>query len=301
VRQWDVPTTRWQVLDDNEDFGARIAADATLLVTWPPTPFERTPTYCFREDGQYWIWQPEVGGVRFTADRAELFYLPLSGTDRGWFQHLVTRSWLPAIYPIWQRQVLHASAVSSSRGEVIAFSGPSGAGKTTTAYALSKRSTWTMVSDDTLAFSCLESGEPVALHPLRNVARLRQSTAEHFGKDQATEEPFDWPPIALGLKCVYALDARVNPRTTVQITPLGIGDSYPLLLGQAHALSLNDPVHNQRLMRDYLTLAAQVPVFCLTYPKRFDNLAMVLDRLEAHARTQGVSLEGPDAGPKTTE
>ena len=289
---WVLPAVRWQTVSPADDIVGWLAATGDHLVTWPPGPFEQTPTYCYRLGQQYWIWQPDVGGVAFTADRPDLLLQPLTDTDPLKFEQLVSRSWLPAVYPIWNRQVLHASAVASRTGDVIAFTGPSGACKSTTAYGLSQRTRWTMVADDTLAFSCSDAAnEPIALHPLRSEARLRHATATHFGQPEAIEIPFTWPAMPLRLKAIYALDASDNPETSVAFTPLRAAESFPLLLAQAHALSLCVPEHNQRLMRDYLSLAADVPAFRFTFPKCFAALELNFDALEAHAATHGVDLE----------
>lgn len=292
MRPWVVPDLHWLEAADAATIEGRLEAEGEVLVTWPPTPFEQTPTHCYRVGDDYWVWQPEVGGVRFRTAEPELFLYPLAGTDRSWFEHLVARSWLPAIYPIWQRQVLHASAVARrATGDVIAFSGPSGAGKSTTAYGMAQRPGWTLVADDTLAFSCSDAAsapDAITLYPLRREARLRPATAEYFGMDDATEVPFEWPAAPLRLRALYVLEGRDAPDAPTAFTRLGTAESYTFVLGQAHAMTLKLPDHNQRLMRDYLTLAARVPAFRLAYPKSFDRLAGVFAAVEAHAREHGV-------------
>lgn len=297
---WVVPATSWREVHPANDILQRLAATGRHLVTWPPAPFERTPTHCYQVGPQYWIWQPEIGGVTFTADRPELVLHALFDTDKSHFEQLVARSWLPAIYPIWKRQVLHASAVTSPVGDVIAFTGPSGASKSTIAYALAQRPAWSMIADDTLAFSCVDrAAATIALHPLRSEARLRQATAEYFGKPEATEVPFVWPSIPLHLKAVYALDPSSDPTADVTFSKIRAAESLPLLLEQAHALSLCDSEHNQRLMRDYLALTSEAPTFRFAFPRSFDTIESTLDQLEAHAATAGVRQEAASACPES--
>ncbi|MEQ1907212.1 MAG: hypothetical protein ABMA15_00215 [Vicinamibacterales bacterium] len=289
MSSWVVPVLRWQVVSQTDDVFVRVSTAGQHLATWPVDG--EAPTHCFLVGQQYWIWQPEFGGATFTADRPELVLCPCTGVDRSQFEQLVWRSWLPAIYPIWHRQVLHASAVASPTGDVIAFTGPSGASKSTTAYALAQRPGWTPVSDDALAFSCHpnDTDAPINLYPLRSEARLRQATAEYFGKSEATDIPFDWPSTCLRLRVIYALDPSPDPSTPVSFTRLKAAESLPLLLAQAHAFSINEPEHNQRLMRDYLSLAVAVPSFRFTFPRTFPALASNLDQLEAHAADCGVN------------
>ena len=240
VPSWVVPVFRWQEASKSDDIFARLVQAGTHLITFEPAPSQPTLTHCFKLGTEYWIWQPDVGGAVFTDDPPELLLRPLVGRSRARFETTVWRSWLPAIYPIWQRQVIHASAVASPAGDVIVFTGPSGACKSTTAYGMARRKKWTLVSDDALAFSCPQdsSHESIRLHPLRRVARLRQATARYFGRSRASEVPFEWPHVPLQLKAVYALDASSDLSTTVNFSPLGAAERFPLLLAQAFAMKI---------------------------------------------------------------
>jgi hypothetical protein len=305
MASWILPTTDCEPVTSDADILRRLSTEGELLVSWPPEAFERTPTHCFRVGDHFWIWQPEVGGVRFSAATPHLRLHPLTQTDPYWYDVLVWRSWVPAIYPVWNRQVLHASAVAwSTTGEVIAFTGPSGAGKSTTAYGLSRRPGWSLVADDTLAFeaSGARGAEPqpsaIALYPLRKQVRLRQPTAEYFGKSVETQESFEWPDGPLQLGAIYVLDSRADTIEDVTISRLPAAEGYPLLLAQAHALTLNVAAHNQRLMRDYLTLAATAPVFRLSYAKAFASFDAMLDAVEAHrGRRSGGSADPGEERP----
>jgi hypothetical protein len=305
MASWVVPTTDCEPVAGDADILRRLTIEGELLVSWPPEAFERTPTHCFRVGDHFWIWQPEVGGVRFSAATPHLRLHPLTQTDPDLYDVLVWRSWVPAIYPVWNRQVLHASAVAWAKtGEVIAFTGSSGAGKSTTAYGLSRRPGWRLVADDTLAFEASDdrgSGRqrsPIALYPLRKQVRLRRPTAEHFGKAEETEESFEWPGGPLQLDAMYVLDGRADTIGDVTISRLGAAEGYPLLLAQAHAITLNVPAHNQRLMRDYLTLAAAAPVFRLSYAKAFAHFDRMLDAVEAHrGRRRGEPADPAEGRP----
>jgi hypothetical protein len=250
------------------------------LSQWAPAPFESAPTDCFKVDQTYWVWQAGVGGLRFVADRPEFFAFPTSEVEPAWFKRVVLHSWLPAIYQVWGRQVLHASAVvRSEAGELAAFVGTSGAGKSTIAYSLGRRAGWRMVSDDTLAFAC--EGEHLELYPLRQEVRLRVATAAHYGKQGEVVEPLEWPRRSVTLARLYFLAVDAGVATTA-IVPLSAAESYRLVLEQAFAFSLNIPEHNRALMLAYAALAA-VPSFRLAYRRSFNVLERVLDDLEAHA------------------
>ena len=294
---WVDPTIRWSDEITQSEHFERLSTNGDVLATWPPVFSERTPTYCVRLDNQYCVWQRDVGGVFFAVGEPSLTLHPFPDTDRSFFWTLVSRSWLPAIYPFWGRQVLHTSAVVRADGIVIAFAGESGAGKSTTAFALAQRPGWNMLADDTLAFSfALDAPTAIRLHPLRLQSRLRPDAAHHFGKDPGVEESFSWPAAAPLLKAIYVLDG-VNSQARPTVERSSLSESYAFLLGQAHAMSLNDAVHNQRLMRDYATLAAAVEVSRLTYCKSFECLDETLDCIESHAR----EYEGGDASADAGE
>jgi len=260
----------------------RLLATAERLAEWPAAPGEAAATDCFREHDEFWIWQPGVGGVAFTAHAPSLQAYPDPDVDRRAFDYIVRRNWLPAVFHIWGRQVIHASAAARiDTGEVVVFVGPSGAGKSTLAYGLGRRPGWTHLADDTLAFSCDPSrvSGSIELHGLPNDARLRPASADHYGAS-SVPVPLEWPDRPLALWRLVVVRSDADQPEDVKLTPLGPAEAYVQLLGQAHAMTLRLPEHNQRLMRDYLHVTATVPVFALTYRRSFDALDAVFDAVE---------------------
>jgi hypothetical protein len=282
VVEWTEPRIAWLAAADAGDRYSHLERTGERLARWPAAPFEQTPTDCFALGPEYWIWQPGVGGLRFTSTEAAVTAYREPSADPRWFERVVTRSWMPTVYQTWGRQVLHASAVArGSDGRVVAFTGPSGAGKSTLAYSLAQRAGWTQVADDTLAFS-VEEGR-VRLHPLPNEARLRPSAAEFHGRAAERLEPLEWPAFPLSLGQVYVIGGDDAILDAARVEPLGAAEAYTRLLEQAHAFTLQVPAFNQRLMRDYLTVAARVPTLRLTYRPRFEDLDKVVDRIESEA------------------
>jgi hypothetical protein len=290
MSSWTEPVVEWQAGVDSLLRHRQLVEEGELLATWPPAPFEAISTECFKVGQEYWIWQRGVGGIRFFPDRPRFIAFPSAEVDPLWFEHLVRRSWLPTVYHVWGRQVLHASAVAcASSGQVVAFAGPSCVGKSTIAYGLARRPRWVPVCDDTLAFSCGDGrgGRAVRLHPLKNDARLRAATAVYYGKEGAVQEPFEWPARPLHLRAVYFLEGDPNLPCAAQFTRLKAWEGYPRLLEQAHALTLSIAKHNQQLMCDYLELAATVPLVHLAYRKTFEAIEEVLDAIENHVAKVG--------------
>jgi hypothetical protein len=151
TQPWAEPVLEWRAPRDYAALQDRLQRDAELLTTWPVAPSEAFPTDCYRLGEQYWISQRSVGAVQFTALDPHLFAYPFPDGDASWFREVVQRAWLPAIYPFWGRRVIHASAAGpSDTNDVIAFTGPTLAGKSTTACAMGRRPGWRLISDDTL-------------------------------------------------------------------------------------------------------------------------------------------------------
>jgi len=201
----------------------------------------------------------------------------------------VSRSWLPAIYPLWGRQVLHASAVACmSTGDAVAFTGPTHAGKSTTAYGIGRRQGWRPICDDTLAFSLGRTAAAggVHLHPIPNDSRLRPESAEYYGVSDRPQETIEWPDRELQLKAVYVIEGDETFERPAEFSRLRGAEALPLLLQQAYALSFKLPKYNQQLMKAYLTLATVVPVFRLRYRRSFDVAEELFSAIAGHLATE---------------
>jgi hypothetical protein len=273
---WLEPQVEWHRNTDSIRHYQYLLNGAELLTRWEPAPFEFSPTDCFKLGDEFWIWQPGVGGIRFTADNPSFSAYPSETVDPAWFEHLIDRSWMPAVYQVWGRQVLHASAVLEKRtGRVIGFTGPSGAGKSTLAYGVGQRAGWTHVADDSLAFSVQDGA--IHLHPLKNDARLRPATAAYHGRANMPFRPIAWPDQPLSLSRLFVVRGADDLASASIVEPLSAAESYTLLLQQAHSFTLQIPAFNQQLMRDYLALTAAVPVDRLTYRRSFDDMDAILD------------------------
>jgi hypothetical protein len=254
---WAEPVLEWRAPCDYAALQDRLRRDAELLTTWPVAPSEAFPTDCYRLGEQYWISQRSVGAVQFTALDPHLFAYPFPDGDDSWFREVVQRAWLPAIYPFWGRQVIHASAAGpSDTSDVIAFTGPT------------------------------PPGDGIRLHPLRNDARLRPASADYFGRTGDAFEPVEWPSGPLSLRAVYVLDGVDGRSEPPHFENLGVAERLPLLLQQAYALSFKIPKYNQELMTAYAQLAASVPVYRLRFQRSFAVAGALFDAIDQHAAAE---------------
>lgn len=134
---------------------------------------------------------PGVG--RFLArDGTTLEYCTEPGADPAAVDALVEGGVLGALIHQRGELPLHASTlVSPDRQVAVAVAGDSGAGKSTTAYELSRKG-WTMVTDD-LTRITIEQGVPM-VSPGRSKLRLLSDACDAFGLDVAALTPApNWP------------------------------------------------------------------------------------------------------------
>ncbi len=209
--------------------------------------------------------------------------------DAEQFKRLVFHDWLPFVYNFWGLQVLHASAaVHSSSGQVVAFSGASGAGKSTFGYGLGLLPEWQQIADDSLAF--VAQHKPVRLLPIPNEALLRPASAGYYGDFGARGEFLDWTNTPLRLKRIFLLEPSDDLAVPVRLLPVSRARAYVSLLQQAYTLTLD--LHrgavrlvdrskdNRQQMEEYLSLASQVRVSRLQYPRKFVALDKAFSLIE---------------------
>ena len=184
-------------------------------------------------------------------------------------------------------------------GDAVAFTGPTHAGKSTTAYGVGRREGWRPICDDTLAFSVNRTAGSggVRLHSSPNDSRLRPASAEYYGVSDRPQETLEWPDLDLHLKAVYVIEGDEHFEQPAEFSRLRGAEALPLLLQQAYALSFTLPKYNQQLMKDYLALATMVPVFRLRYRRSFDVAEELFAAIAGHLATEaGVTCVLREAG-----
>ncbi len=76
-----------------------------------------------------------------------------------------------------------------------------------------------------------------------------------------------------------------NGRASSEINPVPASESFQLLMGQAHCMSVKDPKCNGKTVRNYLDLAKTVPLHRLRLSRNLDHLSATLDLLDQHQST----------------
>lgn len=172
------------------------AGESEVSIGWmPPGPPERRPVFATwpTPSGGDWLTFAEVadgflltfdGQTQFfvSADAGHVAVRPFSGTPLATIQHLLLNQVLPLVLSRRGRLVLHASAISW-HGQVLAFVGRSGAGKSTMAAACAARGAM-VVTDDCLVLR--RAGERWLAAPCDAGVRLWPKTLELLGWPRAS-------------------------------------------------------------------------------------------------------------------
>ena len=236
----------------------------------------------------YRIYAPRYGRHVVSGDGTTL-YSALPRVSAWRWQRLLFAQVLPIAAALQGLSLLHASAVALG-GRALAFSAPSGTGKTSVAAHLVAQGA-SLLTDDALALELVTGG--LLAHPGAGMAsiaeaerqamspegrarlgrRLGRSDKSHFALDVA-ERP-------LPLAAVYFL-RRDGKAGHLSIERCGTADPGRLL-GSAFVTSVRTPEYLTRLLEVCAVIAEYVDMFEIVIPAAFDA-RQVAAKVEDHAR-----------------
>ena len=222
------------------------------------------------------VWNG-IGTFRFRLDTSTIEVFAAPGIDPAKVSDLYRRHILPLVMQANGCEAIHASAVMSNRG-VVGFCGAGGVGKSTIAYALSRRG-FPQYADDVLVMTP-GSGRVDAVS-LPFLPRLRVPTARFFGKrlfrnlasDSASHSPRD--PVA----ALFVLDRLEDGPARPEIHRCPGVEALTGLLTHAQKFDTLNPASRNRLLQNYLEIAALVPVFTVRFASAFERFDHLLDQL----------------------
>ena len=260
-----------------------------LRVTRPPNPPTCSPdgvavehwhdrngrlaAYGHAEDG--WLHLLGVGTFTFGPGRIEVSANP--GVSADAIDDAHRRLALPLVLAALGTQVLHGSAVLTPAG-VVALCAPSGVGKSTLAYALTRRGL-DPVADD--AVSLQLTGAAPEVIPLPFALRLRLPSKAHFSVNgELASEPATAPG-GLRLAAIFTLERQERGELSVDRLPEA--QAFPAVLMHAYSFGLADPARRRQMVDGYLRLASCVPVFRVIMPDDLNTLDSTLDAIESAA------------------
>ncbi len=241
--------------------------------------------YAHRAGGKQWLQLPDVGSFHLDGGADTVTAFPESGVSEETLRDAYRRIVLPISFQARGGEVLHASAVRGPTG-VIGFCAESQGGKSTTAFALSRRG-YRLWADDALALDFSRHGVSAVMLPF--LLRLRPASARFFfgtertaDRSPASTDDYGAPEDPAPLGAVFFLNREPGERRDFAHTavPVAPADAFVRLLVQAGCFTLQDAERNELMMRHYLELSASVPFFALRLPGRLEQLGEVVDRIE---------------------
>jgi hypothetical protein len=233
------------------------------------------------------------GAGKFTIrDGREVTIAPDPAADPGLLRLYVQGMMLAAILHQRGRFVLHSSVVNIA-GAAVAFIGPVGAGKSSTAAALHARGN-VIIADDNAAIDL--ASEALTVSPAFPVLKLYPAIAaslgydrdacmhESHGKQAQAVSSFSATPMPL--TAVYLLD-REAPKQITRLSSIEsvtefIRHSVPIRWG-----ATGDPSHLRKCVR----LAAALPVYRVRSFTALDELPGIAMGIEEHAMQNQSSRE----------
>ena len=257
-----------------------VASDREVVISDP----DGAPlVFGWRRGGDHWLSLPDIADFRFRAgsDVVAAYAAPGASTED------VVDAYQGSVLPIAVQialhgQSLHASAVVTPDGRIVAFCGSSQAGKTTIAVGLSRRGCG-LWADDAVAFDARADELTAVRLPFE--LNLRKESAAYF--DALPEEdvavranghPPEWTQAKLAAFCVLERLEESSGRYTIE--RLTSRDAFTALLAQSFRFKPQAHEEKRRMMQDYLEAVAQLPVFRVRYRAGFDTLPAVIDQIE---------------------
>ena len=244
---------------------------------------------CDTIDGQPRVDVNGVGAFHVDSLSGTVTAYPRDAVPSVMIDEAYTRWVLPIVLQAHGTEVLHASAVRA-RG-VVALCADSGVGKSTLAFALSRRG-HQLWADDALAIGI--RGPSAVAFALPFEMRLRPRSAAFFGVEVKTDralasEPADDRPrpSEAPITAVFVLRRCESGHGDrgVSVERLRPPMAVSALLAHAYCFSLEDPDLKRAMVAHYVDLAARVPVFALRFRPGLGMLRSMVDQIEAVAHS----------------
>ena len=232
--------------------------------------------YGYTAGGYFWAHFPDTAAFRFLGDDSRVAAFPDAGARPEVVEDVYYRNVLPLVLQLRGHEVLHASAVSTKHGLVI-LCGLSGMGKSTFAYALSKRG-YAVWADDAVA---LEIGDD-EISAFRVPFRLGlRKDAAFFAYEPGDRDRDDVAPLRSPILALVILERSDEPHAPLaNIARLEPAHAFPALLPHAYYFTLSDPARKAQMIDRYLRLASSARTFDVRYRPGLGEISSVLDAIE---------------------
>lgn len=223
-----------------------------------------------------------VGGARLLVQNGSRVVIDPGTRLRRQDLHWLAYGWAAQVLKIQRhRFCLHASSIAMN-GRAYAITGRSGAGKSTTSYALI-RDGWTPLVDDV---SEIDPGPPMTIVPFQRPIQLTEASMQRW--EEPDSEPASptprgkWvvpggegtDPVLLGAIIVIAVDdgLRGGP-VTRRLSAL---DGFAMLKGYSRLQGIAELAAHREAYLDWLQQVSRAAVFQISRPSEHETLAEVM-------------------------
>lgn len=225
-----------------------------------------------------WLDWYEVGVLAFNDRSPVVKVWPVRGMTLESARAEFDRMLRPIVLQALGWQALHAGAALTSEGALL-FCGRSGAGKSTTAFALGQMG-WTQLADDQVVWQLHDGRPKVQALPFK--PRLRPLSQAHLRDNTSPRSPWPTSQGLIPMAAIYLLEQRTDG-APVSISRVAPAPAFSALLPHAHCFDLSDVEATRVFTDDYLTLASEVPVFKVRYAPDLDRLPEMLHTIVSAA------------------
>lgn len=258
----------------------------------PPAPLPGTMTHTWREhdgteiatgytvNGEHWMDWPHLASFCFRDDADAVVALAHAPTRTELITDTFRRSVLPMALQRRGHEVLHSSAVQLPQG-VVALCAVSETGKSTLAYALSRRG-YPLWADDAVALTI--NKHSVRSVPLPFRIRLRPRSAAFFAPEQAnTDETTQAAAAAhsnaLPLAAICILEQRPSGalNSVVDVQRFAPVDAFREVLAHAYCFNLDDLERKRTMLQHYLMVAQHVPIFAVRFQTGLQHVDAIVN------------------------
>jgi len=240
--------------------------------------------FAWTAGGAEWIEVLDTATYRFAPGSQEVIGFAPQPADRD----VVVDTYFGTVLPLllqgaFELEALHGSGVLLSDGRVAGLAAESQTGKTTLAYALSRRGC-ELWADDAIVLDAKEPGLVLSVRlPFR--IRLRRETAAHFGtgrhvvRDEMPEhlifdlETAPRAPLGAVVVCERAASAPAVERVSA-------ADALELTMRHAYRYQPLAEGRKRRMFETYLDLVTNVPVFLARFRRGLEDLDDLLVAIE---------------------
>jgi hypothetical protein len=233
--------------------------------------------------GYGWMHLVGAGTFRFDPNMREVAAFALSGVNPDLVREAYCHAALPMALHFFGCEVLHASAVRAPGG-VVAFCARSETGKSTMAGALAARG-YALWADDAVAIDLDDTHNPrtpIRTRLLPFNLRLRRPSAHYLGevgaRITAAQAGREFAAIPLATLCV--LERSGDLHCDVEIKRLSAREAFAALLPHAFCFSVAHQPRKRAMLGLYLRVAAEIPVFSISFAPGFERLPDILSAIE---------------------